>query len=188
MRRIAFYFFRGLLVTAPAVLTVYLCWVAIRWVDTVVGTSIPGLGVVIAVLGITGIGFLASNFFTSSIVAGTDRLLAKLPFVRILYTSIKDLLGAMIGEQRRFNRPVKARFGEGPGAFFLLGFVTSDSLPMLGEDGFVSVYVPFSYSFAGHIVLVPADRVVPISADATDALAFILSGGVTRSAADRSPG
>ena len=55
----------------------------------------------------------------------------------------------------------------------------------LGLEGQVAVYVPFSYSVAGHIVIMPADRVEPLAADAADAMAFIVSGGVTRTASSR---
>ena len=186
MRRFANYFLRGLLITAPAALTIYFFWVAIRWLDGLLGTGIPGLGIVAGVAIITMIGALASNFVTRAFVATVDQALAKLPFVRLVYTSIKDLLGAFVGEQRRFNRPVKIRFGAADAEIYLLGFVTSESLTQLGLLGHVAVYVPTSYSFAGHLVLVPTDRVSALDTDAADTLAFILSGGVTR-AAEASP-
>jgi uncharacterized membrane protein len=182
MRRLANYFLRGILITAPAVLTFYLCWVGIRWVDRLVGSEIPGLGVAAALITITLIGALASNLVTRSVLASADAALAKLPFVRLLYTSIKDLLNAFVGEQRRFNRPVRARIGEGTAEVYLLGFITADSLEHLGLPGQVAVYVPFSYSVAGHILILPAERVDPLAVDAADAMAFIVSGGVTRTA------
>jgi uncharacterized membrane protein len=182
MRRFANYFLRGLVITAPAALTFYICWVAIRWLDGLLGTSIPGLGIAAAVVIITMIGALASNFVTRAFVSTVDQALARLPFVRLVYTSIKDLLGAFVGEQRRFNRPVKVRLGEPDAAIHVLGFVTSDSLTQLGFEGHVAVYVPTSYSFAGHLIVVPADRVTALGTDAADTLAFIVSGGVTRAA------
>jgi uncharacterized membrane protein len=182
MRRLANYFLRGLLITAPAALTLYFFWVAIRWLDGLLGTSIPGLGILAGVTLITMIGALASNFVTRAFVGTVDQALAKLPFVRLVYTSIKDLLGAFVGEQRRFNHPVKVRFGGADAEIYLLGFVTSESLTQLGLVGHVAVYVPSSYSFAGHLILVPADRVATLDTDAADTLAFILSGGVTRAA------
>jgi uncharacterized membrane protein len=182
MRRFANYFLRGLLITAPAALTVYFFWVAIRWLDGLLGSSIPGLGIVAGVAIITMVGALASNFVTRAFVGTVDQALAKLPFVRLVYTSIKDLLGAFVGEQRRFNHPVKVRFGTGDTEIYLLGFVTSDSVTQLGLVGHVAVYVPSSYSFAGHLILVPADRVGALDTDAADTLALILSGGVTRAA------
>ena len=187
MRRFANYFLRGLLITAPAALTFYLCWVAIRWVDSLLGIAIPGLGLVLALTGVTLVGALASNLVTRTLLATADQLLAKLPFVRLLYTSIKDLLNAFVGEKRRFNRPVRARIGEGNAEVYVLGFLTSESLGHLGLAQQVAVYVPFSYSMAGHILILPADRVLPLAVDSADAMAFIVSGGVTRTAKPDQP-
>lgn len=187
MRKLANHFLRGLLITAPIGLTIYLCWHAIRWVDSLFSVRWPGVGIVAVLAGVTLVGALASNLVTRTVLLAADGALAKLPFVRLLYTSIKDLLNAFVGEQRRFNRPVRARIGEGSAEVYLLGFVTSDSLDHLGLPDQVGVYVPFSYSVAGHVLILPADRVYPLAVDSADAMAFILSGGVTRSAGNRSP-
>ena len=61
----------------------------------------------------------------------------------------------------------------------MLAFLTSDSLASLGVANSVTVYMPQSYGFAGHILVVPADRVQRIDADAAAVMAFIISGGVT---------
>lgn len=182
MRRLANYFLRGLLITVPAGVTLYLCWVMIRWFDDLFGIKIPGVGIAVALAGITAIGALASNLVTRSVLASADQAFAKLPFVRLLYTSIKDLLSAFVGEKRRFNRPVRARIGEGNAEVYLLGFVTAETLSHLGLAEQVAVYVPFSYSIAGHILILPPDRVSALDTDAADAMAFIVSGGVTRTA------
>ncbi|MBM4185885.1 MAG: DUF502 domain-containing protein [Gemmatimonadetes bacterium] len=65
---------------------------------------------------------------------------------------------------------------------YLLGFVTAETLGNLGRPGEVAVYVPFSYSVAGHILILPSERVEVLAADAADTMAFIVSGGVGRSA------
>ena len=182
MRKLANYFLQGLLIAAPIAVTGYLCWVAIRWVDSLLGTRIPGLGILILLVSLTLIGAFASNYVTRTFLSLMDQLLERLPFARLLYTSIKDLLSAFVGEQRRFTKPVRAQIGSGDVTVFVLGFMTSDSLDHLGLAGYVAVYVPYSYSVAGHLIVVPADRVTPLAADATDAMAFIVSGGITRSA------
>jgi len=188
MRQLANYFLRGLLISAPLALTLYVCWLTIHWFDALLGTRIPGLGVVTAVLVITAIGALGSNLVTRGAVAVIDRAIEKLPFVRLVYSSTKDLLNAFVGEQRRFNRPVSARIGEGEAAVHLLGFVTADTLESLGLGNQVAVYVPFSYSVAGHVLVIPAERVQPLETDAADAMAFIVSGGVTRTATEARTG
>jgi uncharacterized membrane protein len=53
-------------------------------------------------------------------------------------------------------------------------------LSSLGVSGHVSVYIPQSYGFAGHMLVVPVDRVRRIDADAAAVMAYIISGGVTQ--------
>jgi uncharacterized membrane protein len=188
VRRLANYFLRGLLITVPVALTLYVCWVAITWFDELLGSPIPGLGVLTVFAAVTLIGVLGSNLVTRGAVSVVDRSLQRLPFVRLLYTSTKDLLNAFVGEKRRFNRPVRARIGSGDAAVTLLGFVTAEGLEHLGLEGHVAVYLPFSYSVAGHVLILPAGRVEPIDVDSADTMAFLVSGGVTRTAAaERSP-
>jgi uncharacterized membrane protein len=102
-----------------------------------------------------------------------------LPFVRLLYSSAKDMLNAFVGEKRRFDKPVLVSISNDR-AVKVLAFLTSDSLEALGIADHVSVYMPQSYGFAGHIVVVPVDRVERINADAAEVMAFIISGGVTQ--------
>lgn len=177
MRKLAKYFLRGLLITAPVVVTIYVCWLLISTIDGWLGIAIPGVGLVLTVAAITLIGLFASNLVTRSLLGWIDRALERLPFVRFLYTATKDLLNAFVGEQRRFNRPVRVQLGPGP-ELFTLGFVTADSLAHLDLAGHVAVYLPQSYNFAGQLVVVPAGRVTPLAADSAEVMAFIVSGGV----------
>ena len=89
------------------------------------------------------------------------------------------MLNAFVGEKRRFDKPVLVSVTEDR-AVKVLAFLTSDSVESLGVAGHVTVYMPQSYGFAGHILLVPADRVQRIDADAAEVMAFIISGGVTQ--------
>lgn len=178
-RRMAGWFVRGLLITAPVALTIYICWLLIRWVDGLLGIPIPGVGILVTLAAITAIGALASTVLTRGVLAAIDELLEKVPFVRLLYTSAKDLLNAFVGENRRFTRAVRVSFSE-DGAIGALGFVTSESLDQLGLPGFVTVYLPQSYNFAGQLLVVPANRVTPLQADSAEVMAFIVSGGVSR--------
>ncbi|MGQ0704091.1 MAG: DUF502 domain-containing protein, partial [Gemmatimonadales bacterium] len=109
MKPFARYFLRGLVIVTPAAITIWVGWWVVSSVDRLLPVGIPGLGLVITVLAITLVGMLASNLVTRGAVNALDRLLERLPFVRLLYTSTKDLMNAFVGEQRRFNRPVRAR-------------------------------------------------------------------------------
>lgn len=181
MSWLARYFLRGLLVTAPVVLTGYVCWWLIRAVDRTLDFGIPGLGILVTVAGITLIGLLASNLATRGLLGWMDRGVEKLPFVRLVYTWTKDLLNAVVGERRRFTRPVRFRLDQRLDVW-TLGFITADTLEHLGMPQHVAVYVPFSYSLSGRVFLVPGSQVEAIPASGTDMLAFIISGGVASSA------
>ena len=178
MSRLFKYFLRGLVVVAPLAITVYVCVLVFRTIDGWLGLPIPGVGFVITILLILLVGFLASGLLTRGVVGALDEVLEKLPFVRLLYSSSKDMLNAFVGEKRRFDKPVLVSLSA-DGSLKVLAFLTSDSLTSLGVSDHVSVYMPQSYGLAGHILVVPASRVQRIEADASAVMAFILSGGVT---------
>jgi uncharacterized membrane protein len=178
MRRIVAYFLRGLVFLAPVAVTVYVCVLLFRTIDGWLGLSIPGLGFLATLALITLVGFLGSTFLARSFLALFDRQLERLPFVRFLYSSTKDLVNAFVGEKRRFDQPVAVRLLPG-GEVRALGFVTQQSLAQLGLEGFVGVYFPQSYNFAGSLLLVPGRDVERLNASSSDVMAFIVSGGVT---------
>lgn len=181
MKRLAQYFLRGLVVLTPVALTLWVCWWVVSTVDGLIDVGIPGAGLVITILGITLTGALASNLFTRGLVGLIDRSLERLPFVRLLYTSTKDLLNAFVGEHRRFNRPVRARLDQA-GNLWTLGFVTAEGADRLGMPGFVAVYLPQAYNFAGNLIILPAAHVEAVVGEAAEIMAFIVSGGVSGSA------
>jgi uncharacterized membrane protein len=176
--RLLNYFLRGLVVVAPLAVTIWICVTIFETVDNWLGLSIPGAGFVISIVLITLIGFLASSLLARAIGDEFDRLLARLPFVRLLYSSTKDMLNAFVGEKRRFDKPVLVSL-TADGSVKIVGFLTADSLAALGAADHATVYMPQSYGFAGHILVVPASRVTRIDADAPEVMAFIISGGVT---------
>jgi len=178
MRRLLNYFLRGLVLVAPLAITLYVCWVVFTRIDGWLGLPIPGLGFVITIVLITLVGFLGSNLITRGMVAVVDQTLGRLPFVRLLYTSTKDLLNAFVGEKRRFDKPVLVRVSMQSDAR-MVGFVTQESLERLGLPGYASVYFPQSYNFAGNLVVFPLTHLEPLDAASADVMAFIVSGGVT---------
>jgi uncharacterized membrane protein len=178
MSRLLAYFLRGLVVVVPLALTIYVCVAIFTKIDSWLGLPIPGAGFVLALALITVVGFMASSIVTRTLLGAVDRLFDRLPFVRLLYSSAKDMLNAFVGEKRRFDKPVLVSLSADR-AVKVLAFLTSDSLVSLGVSDHVAVYMPQSYGFAGHILVVPADRVERIDADAAEVMAFIISGGVT---------
>jgi uncharacterized membrane protein len=62
----------------------------------------------------------------------------------------------------------------------VLGFLTQESLSVIGMADHVTVYIPQSYGFAGQLIVVPATQIMPLPAESADVMAFIISGGVTQ--------
>lgn len=172
------YFLKGIVFLAPLAVTIYICVNIFRTIDGWLGIPIPGAGFVITVVLITLFGFLAQSFLTRSALNIVENLLNRLPFVRLLYSSTRDLLNAFVGEKRRFGKPVLVAPFPG-GVARVLGFVTQESLARLGLVDHVTVYVPHSYAVSGVLWIVPTSAVTPVDADSADVMAFIVSGGVT---------
>jgi uncharacterized membrane protein len=178
MTKIFTYFLRGLVVVVPLAITIYVCYAVFTRIDGWLGFAIPGVGFVVTIALITLTGFLASNLITRGLLSAFDSLMERLPFVRLLYSSTKDLLNAFVGEKRRFDRPVLVRLSPESEAR-LVGFVTQSSLAQLGLDGYVAVYLPQAYAVHGNLAVCPAGLVEPLHAVSSEVLAFIVSGGVT---------
>ncbi|MDB4887001.1 MAG: hypothetical protein JWN79_2439 [Gemmatimonadetes bacterium] len=178
MSRLLKHFLKGVVLVAPLAFTIYVCVRLFTTIDGWLGIPIPGVGFVVTIALITLFGLLASNLLTRGLLAALERVLERLPFVRLLYSSTRDLLNAFVGEQRRFDKPVLVTPFPG-GVARAIGFVTQDSLTSIGLPGHVTVYLPQSYNFAGSLLIFPTSAVTPLQADSADVMAFIVSGGVT---------
>lgn len=178
MNFIAKYFLRGLAIVIPSVVTIYILYQTFLWIDRLIALPFRGLGVLVAFIAIVLVGLLASNWVIARLLAIPDAIFTRAPLVKILYTSIKDLIEAFVGDRKRFNRPVLVALGASPG-IEALGFVTCDDLEPIGAAGRVAVYFPQSYNFAGNLIIVPRESVRPIDADSGRVMAFIVSGGIS---------
>jgi uncharacterized membrane protein len=179
MRRLISYFLRGLAFVAPIAVTIYVCVRIFAEIDGWLGLKTPGVGFALTLAVITIIGFLGSTLIARGLLTSIDRLIDRLPFVRLLYSSTKDMLNAFVGEQRRFDSPVLVPAPGGNGTAKALGFLTQESLDRLGLPAYVTVYIPFSYSLSGRLILYPTSEVVRLDIPSADVMAFIVSGGVT---------
>lgn len=171
-------FLRGLVVVVPVSVTLWLLWIGFVFIDRLLRLPIPGLGVVIAAAFVVVVGFLASNIVTRKLFHLVERLFVRAPFVKIVYSSIRDLTEAFVGDRRRFNKPVLVSL-TADGGVSAVGFVTRDDAAALGAEDRVVVYFPQSYNFAGQLLLVKRTSVQPLSLDSSQAMALVISGGVS---------
>lgn len=181
MKKLVNYFLKGLLVFLPAAVTLFmLYWVFSKMAvigDKIFNVKSPVFGAAATFLAIAAIGFAASNYLFGWFFRLVDRGFAKLPLVKLVYNSVKDLVGAFAGDKKKFDRPVIVSLGQGD--IKAVGFITRDSLENIGLSGHVAVYMPQSYNFAGNMVLVSKDAVRPLDMDAAEVMAFVVSGGIS---------
>jgi len=184
-------FLRGLLIVAPAAATAWLVWTVFVWVDGLfqferLGMDFPGLGILCALLVTFGVGFLTYVPVARYVLEILELAFTRTPLVRLVYTSLHDMIDAFVGEKKRFDTPVLVE-AFGKGGALVPGFVTRRDLAVLGLNEHVSVYMPQSYNFAGQLVIVPASALREIHTDATEVMAFIVSGGVSVTSTSGTP-
>lgn len=178
MKKLSKYFFEGLIVIVPITVTIYLIYIAFKWIDGLFNFKYPGLGFLIILLGITIIGAIASNYITKNFVTLINNLLNRLPLIKFIYMSIKDLTEALFGDRKKFNQPVAVKTS-GDSSVELLGFITDEELDFMNEKDKVAVYIPQSYNFAGNLILVPKENVKKLNVGAKEMMTFIVSGGLS---------
>jgi uncharacterized membrane protein len=170
------YFFKGVLIFVPLAFSVYVIYSVVSTVDSIIDLGFPGSGFLVAIVGIAFIGLLVTSFITEPIYNYFDKLLNRMPIFKLMYSSVRDLLEAFVGEDKKFNEPVLVEISEG---IKQVGFLTQNNLSSIGLDDEVAVYFPFSYSIAGKVVIVNKSRVSPLRMKAADAMKFVVSGGVS---------
>lgn len=185
------YFIQGAIITVPIAATIIILFKLIVWIDGLLPFhlpiqipgfpefEIPGLGILSIVIAITILGYLGTKFVRNPILNFIERLFEHTPLFKLIYSSVKDLIEAFVGEKKRFTKPVLVLVNKDANVQ-RIGFVTDDDLTHigLGKDK-VAVYLPFSYGFNGQLVIVPIENVTKVDASGTEMMKYIISGGVT---------
>lgn len=183
MKRLSRYFLNGLIFIVPIVLTLYIFYIVFVKIDSLLRIPLPGIGIIpgvgfiATIVLITLTGMLVSNFITRKFLFMMDNLLNRLPLVKLLYSSIKDLINAFFGDKKTFSQPVLVRLSNDTQAH-VLGFVTCDTLDNFELPEYAAVYVPQSYNFAGNLLIFPREQIQVLNANSSEVMTFIVSGGV----------
>ena len=190
-------FFQGVVVLAPIGVTVWVVVSLFNWVDNflpnllnvlfpvqfaAVNGQIPkvtGLGFLVAMALVLVVGWLSSLFFVERLVSVFDKVLEKTPGIKIIYSSVKDFLEAFAGNKKKFDQPVLVNVDSTD--VWRIGFITQKNTEHFGLKDFVTVYVPHSYAISGITYIVSADRIkkMPKGVNASEAMKYVVSGGVT---------
>jgi uncharacterized membrane protein len=180
LKKIANFFFQGLLLIAPISITIFVIFKLFEFIDGLLPLRIPGLGLLIILGSITFIGMVGSYIIRTPFAILFNRVMDQVPLVKMLYTAISDLLSAFVGQKKKFTEPVMVIMNH-ESNIRKLGFITERDLKNIGiGEEFVAVYLPHSYNFSGNMFIVPAVNVIPVAANSTEFMKFIVSGGVTR--------
>ena len=172
------YFFRGLLISIPLVATAAIIIWLFQTIDNILGKDhIPGLGILIILSIILFVGFIGSSYVAKPFIDWFDDWLEKTPGIKFLYSSVKDIMEAFVGEKKKFSEPVIVELAAD--GVYKAGFITKKDLKTIGLEGYAAVYFPKSYGFVGDMYFVKNEKIKPLNANPTDVFKMIVSGGVT---------
>ncbi len=201
-------FLTGLVVLTPLLVTVWVLYLFAERLDrlfqplvqAVLGYSIPGLGVGIALLLILATGVIAPYYLGRRLQQGIDRLMMQLPVVRVIYgTSRKILETLQVTRAMAFQRAVLVPYPQ-PGSY-VIGFVTAPvppavrrflrGVPPVGSDpgepewslgsdaDWVYVFIPNTPNpTGGRTLILPRSAVIPLDLPSNEALRLVMSGGL----------
>jgi len=184
------YLIKGLLIVVPIAVSIFIVVWAVTTVDSwlnvnnILGVNphtgesrnIPGLGLLTVLTIILLAGIFVTNLVTEPMYNWFQRIMQRLPLLNFIYSSIKDLTEAFVGDEKKFNHPVLV---EVEGGLKKIGFLTQNDLHKLDLPDEVAVYFPLSYSFAGQLCIVQRDKVTDLKMSAADAMKMVVSGGVS---------
>lgn len=191
-------FLTGLIICAPLVITSWLIWTFIHWADSWVKPyiplhynpeeylqfAIPGMGLLIAVIIITVIGFLGSNLIGQWVVAFTESVLNRTPLVRPIYKGVKQIFETVLKENNQSFRTVGLMEFPGPGTFAMV-FIASEvkgelqvRFNELGQEMLAVFLPPTPVPTAGFLLFVPKDKVTVLDMSPEDAAKLLISGGL----------
>ena len=185
-------FFTGLVILVPLGITVWVLHLIVATLDQTLlllppsirneaPFNIPGVGAILTLAIILVVGILARNFIGRRLVSWWEALLARIPVVSTIYSSVKQVSDTLLSPSgQAFRKPVLVEFPRG-GAW-TIGFVVGDPGEALGRPltgAHASVYVPTAPNpTSGYVLLVPLAQIVDLDISVDEALKFVVSMGV----------
>ena len=193
--RLRDYLFTGTLVAAPVAITVWLTLAVITAIDdsvipyipsgwnpaTYLPFGLPGLGLVVAVLLVTLIGFLAAGFLGNLLLRASERMIKRLPLIRGIYSAVKQIFETLLKNQSEAFREVVLVQYPRPEAWaigFLTGGATSSVQDQTPGDS-VNVFLPTTPNpTSGFLIFVPQSEAARLSMTVEEGLKMVVSGGI----------
>ena len=195
MLKIRSWFFTGILVMTPLILTIYVVWAFITFVDNLVVPlvpieyrpsyylpfSIPGLGLIIVFLFTTIVGILATGLFGRTLIRLWENILNRMPVVRSVYSAIKQILETVMATQSdAFRQAVLVEYPRKD--IWAIGFVTGSTKGEVSENvnkKMVNVFMPTTPNpTSGFLLFFPEKDLIFLEMSVEDALKLVVSGGM----------
>ena len=185
MKKLTRYFLQGLLYVAPIGLTFYVIYWLFVFTDgllqsffkELLGIRVPGLGILVIIIVLILLGLIGQTIIAKPFKLFLSNVIFKIPVLKLIYSSLKDFFSALVGKEKKFNKPVKVKVNKYDN-ILRIGFLTNENLKGLGAEDYVAVYFPFSYTFTGETFLVPREFVEPVDIPPAEVIKFLLAGGV----------
>jgi len=194
--RLRNYFLTGLVVAGPAAVTLWLIWWFVTWVDNLVRPviptayrpetylpiNIPGFGLIIAFLALTALGFLTANLVGSSVVNFGESLLNRMPIVRPIYRTTKQIFQTLFSAGESSFRRVGLVEFPAPGMWSLVFLTQPPSTPIaahLPQTEHISAFLPCTPNpTTGFFFYVPRADVIDLDITVEQAMSLLISAGI----------
>lgn len=183
------YLITGLLVWLPVVVTVYVLWWGFKFFDSVLGNAItrfigmriPGIGILTSLVLIFFTGLFAANYLGRRLIAFGDNLMTRIPLVRSVYLTVKQIVDAFLhGSNVAFQQVVLVEYPR-PG-MWAIAFMTSDVKNEIHEktnEDIIAVFIPTTPNpTSGFLLYVPKQDVIFADMSVEDGLKMVVSGGI----------
>jgi uncharacterized membrane protein len=190
LARLRTHFLTGLLVLSPIAVTGYIIWKLFTWVDHMLGTTlrggyirpggVPGLGFLTVVVLIVVTGALAENFLGRRLGKFIDSMLLRIPLLRGLYSTVKDIGTAVLGDRSAaFNQVVLVPFPY-PGVYSI-GLATSNPPQAISDAAgrpLRGIFLPTPPNpTTGPLLYYPEEQVIPTTLRVDQAIRLVVSAG-----------
>jgi uncharacterized membrane protein len=200
--RIRTYFLTGLVVAGPVAITLWLVWWFVTWVDglvrpfipgayrpeTYMPVRIPGLGLIIVFVALTLLGFFTANFVGRKLVDFGESILSRMPVVRPIYRTAKQIFQTLFSKSESSFRRVALIEFPSPGMWslvFLTQSPTEDIAGRLPESEYVSAFMPCTPNpTTGFFFYVPKREVIELDITVEQAMTVIMSAGIVQPGAE----
>jgi uncharacterized membrane protein len=203
MARLRNYFLTGLVVAGPVAITLWLTWAFVTWVDdlvrpfipfayrpeTYLHVYIPGYGLIIALFALTMLGFLTANLVGKTLVELGERLLDRMPIVRPVYRTMKQIFETLFSKSGSSFRTVALVEFPAPRMWslvFLSQPPSSDISARLPQSEHVSAFLPCTPNpTTGFFFYVPRKDVVELDITVESAMTLLMSAGMVQPSEDQ---